>query len=411
MSEGKKVRRVYLEWWTIKKSTIYVLVALFALLIAMVFGFRYFWQNKDSVQQQEIPINAAKIMSFEGDVRIVRAATRETERVVGTVYVSAGDTVQTQSDGRVQLQMIDGSTLTVKPNSTVIIRDNSSILGGTTVKVSLGDGQINVKTEEQGTESNNIVEVKQVENKVSSQTEANFGINATTNAGEIRISRGSVETTVNGEKTIIKNGEYASIGSTGKVSPKEKLIDAPKLVTPNALEQYFVANSGNTSVTLRWQQSETASNYRAEVATSPFFVTEGMVVEKDNFASTNLTLAKIGAGNYFWRVRSVAKSGQNSEWSEPRKFIVSARDTSGVIKIEELRAENIGGNLYIISGKTSSGAVIRVLGRETIAVADGSFKIQVGVSGGEVLVETIGEQGGKTGYSLSIATGKFSRVN
>jgi FecR protein len=411
MSNERKIRRVYLEWWTIKKTTIYTLVVLLALVAAAVFGYKYFWQNNNSVEQGGIPLNAAKIMSFEGDVRIVRAATRETERVVGTVYVSAGDTVQTQSDGRVQLQMIDGSTLTVKPNSTVIIRDNTSILGGTTVKVSLGDGQINVKTEDQGATSNNIVEVKQVENKVSSQTDANFGINTTTNSGEIRISRGSVESTVNGEKTVIKNGEYASIGSTGKISPREKLIEAPKLLAPNALEQYFVSNLGNTNVTLRWQPSESTSSYRAEVATSPFFVAEGMINEKDNLATTNLTVAKIVAGNYFWRVRSVTKSGQNSEWSEPRKFIVSARDTSGVIKIEELRAENIGGNLFIISGKTSSGAVIRVLGRETIAVADGSFKLQAGVSSGEVIVEAVGEQGGKTRYSLSIASGKFSRIN
>lgn len=414
MEKDNKFRRLYLDWWTIKKSTIYVAVISLVLIALLGFGGWYFWKNNSFTQTQEIPLNAAKVMSFEGDVRIIRASTRETERVIGTVYVAAGDTVQTQSDGKAQLQMIDGSTLSIRPNSTVIIRDNTSILGGTTtVKVSLGGGQINVKTEEQGATSNNIVEVKQVENKVSGQTEANFGINQTTNTGEIRISRGSVESNANGEKTVIRNGEYASIGTTGKVSPKEKLLDAPKLISPNTLEQFFVADSGITTVTLRWQKPEVlpTSHYRAEVATSPFFVAEGMITEQDPLKTPNLTLSKVSPGNYFWRIRSVATSGQISEWSEPRKFTVSTRDSSGVIKISDLRADNIGGNLYMVSGKTNSGAVIRVLGRETIAVGDGSFKLQVAISSGEVVIDALDEHGGKTRYSLSLSSGKFSRVS
>jgi FecR protein len=414
MNNGNKFRRIYLEWWTIKKSTIYVTIISLVLLGIIGFGSWYFWKNNSLSQTTEAPINAAKVMSFEGDVRIIRASTRETERVIGTVYVAAGDTVQTQSDGKAQLQMIDGSTLTIRPNSTVIIRDNTSILGGTTtVKVSLGDGQINVKTEEQSPATNNIVEVKQVENKISAQTDANFGINKTTDTGEIRISRGSIETNENGLKTVIKNGEYASIGTTGKVSPREKLLDSPKLISPNALEQYFVADSGVTNVTLRWQKPEIlpTSHYIAEVATSPFFVAEGMIAKQETLKVPNLTLVKLAPGNYFWRIQSVASTGQISEWSEPRKFTVSTRDGSGIIKLSELRADNIGGNIYMLSGKTNAGAVIRILGRETVAVGDGSFKVQVAISTNEVFIEANDEHGGKTRYSFSVSSGKFSRVN
>jgi copper chaperone CopZ len=414
MKEDNKFRRIYLDWWTIKKSTIYVLVILLALLGGVGFGGWYLWKNANLTLTPEVPINAAKVMSFEGDVRIIRATTRETERVVGTVYVAAGDTVQTQSDGKAQLQMIDGSTLTIRPNSTVIIRDNTSILGGTTsVKVSLGDGQINVKTEEQNAATNNIVEVKQVENKIAAQTDASFGVNPATSTGEIRISRGSVESNAGGEKTIIKNGEYAAINTAGRVSQKEKLADPPKLISPNGLEQFFVGDSGKTDVTLRWQKPEVlpVSFYRAEVGTSPFFVPDGIVVQQEPLKTPNLTLAKLSAGNYFWRIRSVTNTGQISEWSEPRKFTVSTRDGSGKINLSDLKVDSIGGNLYMLSGKTSPGASIRVLGKQTIAVGDGSFKMQLTIPGNEVAIDALDEHGGKTRYSFSISTGKFSRIN
>ncbi|MCV4640124.1 hypothetical protein OFB62_32995, partial [Escherichia coli] len=74
----------------------------------------------------EAPKDAARILSFEGDVRITRAATRETILVTKEIWVAAGDTIQTQADGKAIVQMVDGSVYTVRPNTTVIIRNNSS---------------------------------------------------------------------------------------------------------------------------------------------------------------------------------------------------------------------------------------------------------------------------------------------
>lgn len=69
-----------------------------------------------------VPKDAARIVSYEGDVRVIRASTRETILVTKETYVAAGDTVQTQADGRAQIQMIDGSMLSVRPNSSRCVR-------------------------------------------------------------------------------------------------------------------------------------------------------------------------------------------------------------------------------------------------------------------------------------------------
>jgi hypothetical protein len=67
----------------------------------------------------------ARFISFEGDVKVVRAATRETVFASSETELYPGDTVQTQANGRARISLADGSTLLVKPNSTIIVRDNA----------------------------------------------------------------------------------------------------------------------------------------------------------------------------------------------------------------------------------------------------------------------------------------------
>jgi hypothetical protein len=179
----KKQRRFYVDWWQIRRSTIYGAAAIILLLSGLIGGGWWVYRNDFFLAKPEttdIPKDAARIVSFEGDVRIIRAATRETILVTKLTFVSAGDTIQTQADGRAQIQMIDGSTLSIRPNSTVVIRDSASIFGGTNVRVTLDDGQINVKTQDQTEQTENVVEVLESESRLFPQTDASFNINEQT---------------------------------------------------------------------------------------------------------------------------------------------------------------------------------------------------------------------------------------
>ena len=177
--DNKKLSKFYVDWWNIKKSTIYG-VAAFVLLLLLVGGGWWFLRGGNLAPNSEnadFPKDAAQITSFSGDVRVIRAATRETILVTGKTYVAANDTIQTQADGRAQVQMIDGSTLSIRPNSTVVVRDSQSLFGGTKVGVKLDDGQINVKTQTQTEATENVVEVMESKNRLLSETDASFNIN------------------------------------------------------------------------------------------------------------------------------------------------------------------------------------------------------------------------------------------
>jgi hypothetical protein len=158
---------------------------------------------------------------------------------------------------------------------------------------------------------------------------------------------------------------------------------------------------------LKWgrPQSGTPAYYRVEVATSPFFVADGKVIERDQLVATEFGASDLRPGVYFWRVRATASTGQASDWSDPLKFIVTTRGTGSQVSVSNLSTELLGGNIYLIRGKAEPGTTIRVSGRETIAAPDGGFQVQVTAAGAarELVVEARDSQGNSSQYKVSLS--------
>ena len=411
MSDNK-YQKFYVDWFNIKKSSVYTVIALI-LLFAIIAGggwwlYKSDWLNKVA-ENSEVPKDAAELITYEGDVRIIRAATRETIVVTRPTYVSAGDTIQTQNDGRAQIKMIDGSILYIRPNSTVVIRDSSSILGGTDVRVTLDDGEMNVRTEDQTENTQNIVELNESENRLLSQTDASFKTGV--EGGEIRISRGNVETNVGGQKTVLQSDEFAAINN-GKIAAKEKLLSPPKLLSPTSSDQIQASARGSADASFRWQNTDSSAiaRYHLQVSSSPFFAGDSMIVERDALTGAGFSFGNISPGIYYWRIRATAVSGQTSDWSEPQKFTVIKNASNKAIDATEWRVEAMGGNIYRIYGRTQSGATVRSSGRETFAAADGSFVLQISSASAETRVDVSDDKGNRGGFAVSLRNGTARKL-
>lgn len=408
---ANKNPRFYIDWWNVKKSTVYGATAVLLFAALVVLGWQQLkntsFQTTNQSENADIPKDAAQIISFEGDVRVIRASTRETILVTRETYLTAGDTIQTQTDARAQVRMIDGSTLTVRPNSTVVIRDSASLFGGTNVRVALDEGQLNVKTQDQTESSENVVEMLESENEIKAQTDASFNVDADT-GGEIRISRGGVESNTGGAKVLINEGEFAAV-SGGQISARERLLDAPKLVAPPASEQIV----DSTGVSFRWQKPEANSPvlYRLQIAKSVFFAADSIIVERDRMTGQIFNQSNFAPGVYYWRVRAATASGQSSEWGEPRKITVVRRGGGEEIAAGEWQIESVGGNIYRVRGRTRSGTNVRAGDRETFAAADGAFQLQISTAARAASVELSDDNGNRTRYSVSLATGEAVRQN
>lgn len=406
-----KTRRFVFDWWVVQKRVVYILIAIVALCGLAAGGALYVWKYGNplkNVGNGIKPASGARFISFEGDVRVIRSATRETIVPSSDTVLYPGDTVQTQASGRARVSMADGSTLVVRPDSTIIVRDNASADDGkkTNVHVVVDSGQMYVRTEDQPEGTNNVVETPKTKSKLSAQTGASFGVNPE-GTEEIRINTGAIETTNRaGEKTTLRGGEYVSVNPSGTLSRPQRLLDVPSTSEPRDLEKVSIGSNGSATVALKWLRPPqgTPAFYRVEVATSPFFVTDGKVIERDQLASTEFTASDLRPGVYFWRVRAVAASGQTSDWSDPKKFTVAAHSTGSRVPVTNLVAELLGGRIYLISGRSEPGTTIRVAGRETIVPSKGSFQVQVTAPPGtqEISIDAEDSRGNVTPYRVSL---------
>src|SRR5829696_1551179 len=408
---ANKTSRFAFDWWIIEKRSVYLMIAILVLCCMAAGAGVYVWKYGNPLRHiAEVNNSAgARFMSFEGDVRVIRAATRENISATTDTELYPGDTVQTQASGRARIGLADGSILLIKPNSTIIVRDNAKADDGrkTNVHVKVDSGQLSVRTEQQADGTTNVVETPKTKNTMGEKTNASFGVSAE-GTEEIRVASGVIETTNrNGDKTSIREGEYVSVNNSGRLSPAQKLLDVPQPAKPHDLEKVFIGANGAANVELKWQrpQSGTPAYYRVEVATSPFFVADGKVIERDQLVATEFGASDLRPGVYFWRVRATAASGQASDWSDPLKFVVTTRGTGSQVAVSDLSTELLGGSIYLIRGNAEPGITIRVSGRETIAAHDGAFQVQVTAAptARDLTVEAQDSQGNSSQYKVSLS--------
>ena len=400
------------DWWIVQKRALHLAIAIAVVLLLGSATAFYVWKFGNPLTRAALKTNlpaGARLESFEGDVRVIHAATREVVLASSDTQLYPGDTVQTQADGRARIAMADGSTVVVRPNSTIIIRDNASADGEkkSHVHVVIDSGQMLVRTQEQSEGAKNVVETPKIKSQVGAHAQASFGVNPE-GTEEIRVNAGSIASeNRNGERTYLRSGEYILVNHSGTMSKPQRLLEVPQPAQPRDLEKIIVGNTGSANVALRWlkPQSGVASHYRVEVATSPFFVPEGKVIERDQLISTQFSANDLRPGAYFWRVRANATSGQTSDWSEPQKFIVATPSTgSGSVSVTRLTTTYLGGDLYIIRGSSAPGTTISALGREALVGPDGTFQIQVTAASGtgEVTVFAFDPHGNRSQYRLSL---------
>ena len=407
-----KSNRYVFDWWVIQKRSVNLAILLLSLLVLAGCFSLYVWKFGNPWRNTRIGADSAsgaRFISLEGDVRVIRAATRESITANRETELFPGDTVQTQATGRARINMADGSTLVVRPNSIITVRDNAKGDDGkkTNVHVLVDSGQMVVRTEDQPEGTSNVVETPKTKNKVGQQTGASFGVNPE-GTEEIRVNTGGIETTNrSGEKISLVGGEYVSVNPSGTVSKPQKLLSVPQPSEPRDLDKVFVSRNGSASIRLKWlrPQSGSPTGYRVEVATSPFFVADGKVIERDQLLATEFDASDLRPGVYFWRVRATAQTGQTSDWSDAQKFVVATKGTDSQVVVSNLAAELLGGNIYLIRGRAEPGTTIRIAGREALVPTDKSFQVQITAhpDASEIMVEAQDPQGNTSNYKVVLS--------
>src|ERR1043165_1949964 len=116
---ANKTSHFAFDWWIIQKRFVYLVIAILLLCSVAAGAALYVWKYGNPFKNVAELNSAAgaRFISFEGDVRVVRAATRETIPANADPQLYPGDTVQTQDVGRARILLAAGSTLVAQPNT------------------------------------------------------------------------------------------------------------------------------------------------------------------------------------------------------------------------------------------------------------------------------------------------------
>ena len=69
----------------------------------------------------------------------------------------------------------------------------------------------------------------------------------------------------------------------------------------------------------------------------------------------------------------------------------------------------MGGNVYIISGRTLPGLQVKSQGNQIFAAADGSFRLQISSQLSEAAIELGDDRGNRSGFVLSLKNARVLR--
>ncbi|HYE72127.1 MAG TPA: FecR domain-containing protein, partial [Blastocatellia bacterium] len=192
MSSSKRAR-LSLEWFIISART--VRFYLFFVIAIIILGGGCYWLyhrlQKASAESPQVSRQSARFIQIAGKVKVKRANMADFVPATEDMALESGDTIQTQSDAVARVQFVDGSSYTIKPDTTLVIKDNALMADKTThVQVNVHVGTINLATQEQSNGSSNVVQTNSASARMGSHTEASVATSANGEEADIRVSRG-----------------------------------------------------------------------------------------------------------------------------------------------------------------------------------------------------------------------------
>jgi hypothetical protein len=394
---GNKRTLFSLDWYIISARTLRQLsLALAALALFIGGGYWLFLYLKSSTATTITPgTQSARFIEISGQVRIKKANGTDFVAANEKMPLEAGDTVQTLANSVARVQFVDGSSYTIKPDTTLIIKDNELMNDRSTkVQVKVRVGTINLATNEQGPGSSNVVQTEVAEAKIGENTEASVGAGDNGQQTDIRVTRGDAQIhTQAGETYQARSNERFEIESNGKLARRSSLLGMPVLKFPE--NQQVIRSEKAGTVRFEWNPVAQADRYTVEVATSSTFDRETIVKVRDGLGAPVASFDKLPTGSYYWRVRA-DKNQEQGVYSDPFKFTIAGNASgSRALTIKGVRKTPMGGGTFLVEGQCETGARVKVAGKPARVEADGSFRAIVTLAPGtqSILIEAQDQDG------------------
>ena len=312
----------------------------------------------------------AHFTNIDGTVKVKKISTNSWINADYNVALEKGDVVQTGSEGIAKIVLTDGTNYTVKPDSLIVVQDNSvNAAQQTSVAVQVTTGTVDLATSNMSQGSKSQVTVAGATATLASETTAEVLNDQKHDQHGILVKRGSADVIRNGEIVKATNYERVSFTESSKLT-KTKEIGPPVLIDPSNMQPIFVGSNGKP-VDFSWSPVEGIQHYRLKISKNQYF---SSLVLNQLVDSPQIQLNGLQEGIYYWVVQSIGEGGKESVDSDKNRFTVIPKGEDKVNITLELEPLIQHGHLIEIRGKTEPNARVMVNGQEVVAIGgDGNF--------------------------------------
>jgi len=318
-----------------------------------------------------------RIYRIEGDVRVKRAAEFNWEPADRKMTLRVGDQVKTAASGSVQLLYFDGTITTLNPGSLLEIRDvrEDPATKVRHVTEKLNWGEVLAETQKRNVDGSfHEVATEKVSTRSDDAGRFRVAADRQSQAASVDVFEGHLQIDAGGRKEQVVSGERVKTDAAGALQAKELLPGVPRLVAPSEGKVFVHEDPANASTGLSWEAVPGAQRYRLVISNKALFASP--LYDRDR-EEKSVTIAGIGAGDYYWKVACVSANGVLGPYSETRHFQVTTqqlrdkRDTTPPILEITDRVQT--GPMLILNGRTEPGALLWVDNEKLDVYDDGTF--------------------------------------
>jgi len=375
-------RHVEIEWQTITYRSV-ALVILAVVTIASIVVYVMYPEKVKRAIEKILPSGQgepskpllqqrqAHFINIEGNVRVKKSSAVQWVAASPDLPLEKGDVVQASADGLARITFADGTEYTLRPETLIVIEENSGLANSkaTNVTVQVTSGEVNLATTKFEGESKIIFANAQV--RMGSDSRATVRNDPKTQQSEITMAQGSAQFQRSGEQAM-SLGSYEQVSfRPDEKSKRQRVMGPPLLLIPANNAPVISSDGARTEVTFNWTPVPQARSYRLRISNSPIFAT---IAYDKRVSSSTVKVPGLPLGTYYWAVSSLDEKNQESQTSEPGKFTL-LRQSAGDEILLELDNLILHGTRVEIVGRTEPGARVMVNDEPVFAVLqDGSFK-------------------------------------
>jgi len=315
-----------------------------------------------------------EFFSLEGRVQLQRAGQSEWDNAQPRTPVFNGDFIRSGRDGSAEILFTDGSLYRISQNSLLEIqhRAESDDSSGT---VKMRVGRIHVMTS--GSRSTVTTDTTETEIASDSRVEVDVDDGADGATRVATFDGGARVRGADGAEVVLASRQQVESSTSGGLSSTRAIPNPPLLRAPQ--NNTSIDMKKDEVVTLEWRGRAEDQAVHLQVSRSRRFVEEAMEVESREIRSDSARLKIVAPGTYFWRAALVGENDVESEWSQVRRLRIYSSLQRAILadriapQLTLMPTQQLGA-MFIVQGRTESGAAVTVNGERVVTDADGHFR-------------------------------------